>query len=147
MQLDIIDINRDKGAVIMTPKYYSFDSPIGKLTLYFTDEGIIGLSFQKEGKDLKHIVRYYGSPVEVDEKDYNYHYEIIDFLEGRLKKFTVPFAFKGTEFQERVWNGLLEIPYGETRTYKELAEYIGCPKGPRAVGGALNKTPVAIIIP
>jgi len=131
----------------MTPKYYSFDSPIGELTLYITEDGIIGLSFQKEGKDLKHIVRYYGYPIEVDEKDYNYHHEIIKFLEGKLKEFTVPFSFKGTEFQEKVWNGLLNIPYGETRTYKELAEYIGCPKGSRAVGGALNKTPVAIIIP
>lgn len=131
----------------MTPKYYRFQSPIGELTLYFTEEGIIGLSFQEEVKDYKHIERYYGTPIEVDKKDYNYHYEIIKYLEGNLKEFTIPFALKGTKFQEKVWKELLNIPYGETRTYKELAENIGCPKGPRAVGGALNKNPIAIIVP
>lgn len=131
----------------MNPKCYSFQSPIGKLKLYFIEESIIGLSFQEEGDNLKYIERYYGTPTEVDGKDYNYHEEIIQYLDGKLKDFTLPISFKGTEFQNRVWNGLLSIPYGETRSYKELAEKVGCPKGPRAVGGALNKTPISIIIP
>ena len=131
----------------MNPKCYSFQSSIGKLKLYFIRESIIGLSFQEEGDNLKYIEKYYGTPIEVDKKDYNYHEEIIQYLDGELKKFTVPISFKGTEFQNRVWNGLLSIPYGETRSYKQLAEKVGCPKGPRAVGGALNKTPISIIIP
>lgn len=131
----------------MTPKYYTFQSPIGELTVYFTEDGIIGLSFQEEGDNLKYIERYYGSPAEVDEKDYDYHHEIIKYLKGELKEFNLPISFKGTEFQEKVWKELLNIPYGETRTYKDLAEKVGCPKGPRAVGGALNKNPIAIIVP
>lgn len=131
----------------MNTKFYSFRSPIGNLTVYFTDKGIIALSFDEEGDNLKYIERYYDTPMEVDKKDYNYHEEIIKYLEGKLKEFTIPFSFKGTEFQEVVWKELLNIPYGETRTYKELAEKVGCPKGPRAVGGALNKNPIAIIVP
>jgi O-6-methylguanine DNA methyltransferase len=131
----------------MTPKYYQFQSTIGKLTVYFTEQGVIALSFAGEGDNLKYIEKYYGTPVEVDKKDYNYHEEIIKYLEGNLKEFTIPFSFKGTKFQEKVWTELLNIPYGETRTYKELAEKVGCPKGYRAVGGALNKNPIAIIVP
>ena len=131
----------------MNPKYYSFNSHIGKLTVYFIEEGVIGLSFAEEGDNLKYMKRYYGTPVEVDKNDYNYHDEIIKYLEGSLKEFTIPFLFKGTPFQEKVWKELINIPYGETRTYKEMAEIVGCPKGSRAVGGALNKNPVAIIVP
>lgn len=131
----------------MYPKYYSFESPIGKLTLYFVETDIIALSFAEEGDNLKYIERYYGTPVEVDKENYNYHEEVIKYLEGKLKEFNMPIAFKGTPFQESVWKELLNIPYGETRTYKELAEKVGCPKGPRAVGGALNKNPIAIIVP
>lgn len=131
----------------MNPKYYSFESPIGKLTVYFTEKGIISLSFAEEEDNLKYIERYYDTPVEVEQKDYNYHEEIIKYLKGELKEFTLPISFKGTYFQESVWKELLNIPYGETRTYRELAEKVGCPKGPRAVGGALNKNPIAIIVP
>lgn len=131
----------------MNPKCYSFESPIGKLTVYFVETDIIALSFAEEGDNFKYIERYYGTPVEVDKVDYNYHEEVIKYLEGKLKDFTMPFSFKGTPFQESVWRELVNIPYGETRTYKELAEKVGCPKGPRAVGGALNKNPIAIIVP
>ena len=130
----------------MNPKYYSFESPIGKLTVYFTDKGIIALSLGEEDNH-KHIERHYGTPTEVDKKDYNYHEEIIKYLNGELKRFTMPIYFKGTHFQESVWKELLNIPYGETRTYKELAEKVGSPKGFRAVGGALNKNPIGIIVP
>ena len=130
----------------MNPKYYSFESPIGKLTVYFTDKGIIALSLGEEDNH-KHIERHYGTPTEVDKKDYNYHEEIIKYLNGELKRFTMPIYFKGTHFQESVWKELLNIHYGETRTYKELAEKVGSPKGFRAVGGALNKNPIGIIVP
>lgn len=131
----------------MNPKYYKFQSPIGELAVYFTDEGVIGLTFQEEGDNLKYIKKYYGTPIEVNKDDYSYHHEILKYFEGKLKKFILPISFKGTEFQVKVWKELLNIPYGETRTYKEIAEKVGCPKGPRAVGNALNKNPIAIIVP
>lgn len=130
----------------MNPKYYTFQSPIGDLTIFFTDEGIIGLSFQEEDI-FDYIEKYYGTPVEVNKDNYNYHHEIIKYLEGDLKEFTLPISLKGSEFQKKVWNELLNIPYGETRTYKEIAEKVNCPKGFRAVGNALNKNPIPIIVP
>lgn len=131
----------------MEVKFYYFNTNIGELKLYFNDDGIIGLSFFKEGDNHKYINKYYGEGIEVREEDYNYHDEIIKYLDGELKKFTLAISFKGTDFQNKVWKELLNIPYGEKITYKDLAEKINCPKGYRAVGGALNKNPISIIVP
>lgn len=70
------------------------------------------------------------------------------FTKGR-KKFTVPLAVndKGTDFQQKCWRALCDIPYGETRTYKDMAEAVGSPKAFRAVGGANHHNPIVIIMP
>lgn len=73
--------------------------------------------------------------------------QIYEYLEGKRRKFELPIAFKGTEFQEKVWNALLEIPYGETASYGQIAQKIGHPKAYRAVGNANNKNPISIVIP
>lgn len=73
--------------------------------------------------------------------------QIEEYLQGKRKKFSLPIALQGTDFQQKVWQELLNIPYGETRSYKQIAEKIGCPKGYRAVGMANNKNPIAIIVP
>ena len=69
------------------------------------------------------------------------------YFEGRLKRFDLPLAPRGTPFQQRVWQALLEIPYGHTTSYSELAERIGNPKSVRAVGTANGANPISIIIP
>lgn len=127
-------------------KYYNFDSKIGELHIYIEDEIIVGLSFGSKDND-KNLKKYYEKPVRVDINDYNYHEEILKYLDGELKEFTLPFNFKGTAFQMKVWKALLDIPYGETRTYGDIANKIGSPRGYRAVGGALNKNPISIIVP
>lgn len=73
--------------------------------------------------------------------------EIKEFLAGTRKSFSVPLALKGTPFQVSVWEALQNIPYGETRSYRDIAEEIGNPNSYRAVGLANNKNPVSIIIP
>ena len=73
--------------------------------------------------------------------------QIDEFFAGERKAFDLPLAPLGTEFQKKVWNALQEIPYGETRTYGEIAAAVGNPKAARAVGMANNKNPIAIIIP
>lgn len=73
--------------------------------------------------------------------------QIEEYLQGKRKNFSLPIALQGTDFQQKVWQELLNIPYGETRSYKQIAEKIGCPKGYRAVGMANNKNPIAIIVP
>ena len=73
--------------------------------------------------------------------------QIKEYLENKRKNFELPLNPKGTEFMKKVWNELLKIPYGQTRTYKQIAEAIGNKKAARAVGMANNKNPMPIIIP
>ena len=73
--------------------------------------------------------------------------QLDEYFAGKRETFDLPLAPKGTEFQQKVWNALKEIPYGETRTYGEIAAAIGNPKAARAVGMANNKNPIGILIP
>ena len=73
--------------------------------------------------------------------------QIEEYFAGKRKKFTLPLVMHGTEFQMDVWNALQTIPYGETRSYKDIAEQIGRPKAVRAVGMANHHNPISIIVP
>ena len=73
--------------------------------------------------------------------------QLEEYFDRKRKEFNLPILLRGTEFQKKVWQGLCTIPYGETRSYKELAELVGNPKAVRAVGGANNKNPIMIIVP
>lgn len=73
--------------------------------------------------------------------------ELSEYFKGKLKSFSVPLLMTGTEFQKSVWQALLEIPYGETRTYLQIAERIGNPKGVRAVAQAIGANGLAVFIP
>jgi len=72
---------------------------------------------------------------------------IKEYLSGKRKRFTLPLIMHGTEFQRAVWRALQDIPYGETRSYKEIAAAIGRPKAVRAVGMANHRNPISIIVP
>lgn len=73
--------------------------------------------------------------------------QINEYLRGERKTFDLPFRMQGTAFQKQVWEALLRIPYGETRSYKQIAEVIGNPKAVRAVGMANNRNPLLIVVP
>ena len=73
--------------------------------------------------------------------------EVAEYLAGRRRKFSVPVKAKGMPFQEKVWAALRQIPFGETRSYGEIAKMVGSPKGARAVGMACNRNPVLLMIP
>jgi methylated-DNA-[protein]-cysteine S-methyltransferase len=73
--------------------------------------------------------------------------QLTEYFLGERREFSVPLDLHGTPFQLRVWNALLAIPYGETRSYADLARAVGSPKGVRAVGRANGVNPVAIIVP
>ena len=73
--------------------------------------------------------------------------QLEEYFAGTRKTFEIPLNPQGTEFQKKVWKALLKIPYGETRSYKEIAAAIGDEKATRAVGMANNKNPIAILIP
>lgn len=73
--------------------------------------------------------------------------EVMEYLDGERTSFDFVYKIDGTEFQNRVWEQLTRIPYGETRTYKEIAIAIGNPRASRAVGMANNKNPIIIVVP
>lgn len=73
--------------------------------------------------------------------------QITEYLSGKRKVFDLPLAADGTDFQKVIWEALRKIPYGETRSYKQVAEMIGKPKASRAVGMANNKNPILIVTP
>jgi methylated-DNA-[protein]-cysteine S-methyltransferase len=98
------------------------------------DIGITGVSFTSD-------VNEYFDTTSTIQKQFS------EYEKGVRKVFDLPLHLIGTDFQKKVWNALLEIPYGETRSYQEIAIRIGNPKAVRAVGGACNRNPIGIIIP
>jgi len=73
--------------------------------------------------------------------------QLAEYFQGRRRSFDLPLEVRGTPFQQRVWKALRRIPYGETRSYGEIARQVGSPRAARAVGMANHANPVAIVIP
>jgi methylated-DNA-[protein]-cysteine S-methyltransferase len=117
--------------------YDTFASPIGILYLIFSGKTLCEIEFQKPAGGLRK-----GKAPPLLTKELQEY-----FATGR-EKFTQPVTFlSGTDFEKAVWHALTEIPFGETRTYKGLAQKIGKPNASRAVGQALGRNPLPIIIP
>ena len=123
--------------------YAIIDSPVGELILYGNRDCLLGLGFLKNTS--------WSKKSDVWTKDPRIFKETItqlrQYFDGNLKQFSVPFSPSGTQFQLNVYRQLLKIPYGETRSYSEIAEAVGNPKAVRAIGSANSKNPIAIIIP
>lgn len=119
------------------------------MLIFFSSKGIVYLSVSNENEeDIVNFVKVkFGQASKVNSEEYSFHEQIIEYLNGRRKSFSLPLDLRGTDFQKKVWNELIKIPYGETRTYKDIARSINVPQGYRAVGNALNKNPVLIVIP
>ncbi|CAM3692343.1 Methylated-DNA--protein-cysteine methyltransferase [Bordetella sputigena] len=73
--------------------------------------------------------------------------QLAEYFDGKRRRFDIPMEFAGTDFQKKVWKALLEIPYGETRSYRSIAERIGHVNAVRAVGAANGRNPISIIAP
>jgi methylated-DNA-[protein]-cysteine S-methyltransferase len=124
------------------------DSAVGPLTLVAQDGAIVGLYMdsQRHRPDDDTL----GEPDSRGRQAEPFKAladQLDAYFAGELIRFTVPLAPLGTEFQQRVWAALLEIPYGETESYGQLAERIGSPGAARAVGLANGKNPIGIVIP
>lgn len=119
------------------------DSPYGPLTLV-ADDGVLSGLYMTDQRHRPAQETFGGR----DETPFG---EIVDqltaYFEGELKDFTVELRLNGTPFQRSVWDRLRRIPYGETRSYGELAEDLGNPQASRAVGLANGKNPIGIIVP
>jgi methylated-DNA-[protein]-cysteine S-methyltransferase len=115
--------------------YDVFESPVGRLFLLFSGKNLAGVSFEKP--DYRR-----GEAPESFKKELN------NYFEGKSEDFKQGAVFlEGTDFEKKVWLALKEVPYGETRSYKWLAEKIGSPKANRAVGQALGRNPIPIVLP
>ena len=121
---------------------------MSNLFFYETDLGIIGI---RDNNNAITEVFYSKSKI----NDYLKETPLIrecfnqlkEYFQGTRREFTIPIEAEGSEFQKKVWKALLDIPYGQTRTYKEIAIAIGNEKACRAVGMANNRNPISIIIP
>ncbi len=151
-----------------TLRYTIFSSPVGPLFLAASDRGLVALEFDARLPDQQTIrpnprdlraeavqdgtrarntrrkaAQFLQSPSEMK----TYTGELQEYFAGERKQFTFPLDLRGTDFQIACWRALLEIPYGETRTYADIARAVGKPQGFRAVGMANNRNPIAIVVP
>lgn len=116
-----------------------YPSPVGLLQLCADEEGLCG-------------VHFVGTEAEPDTGTENELLrrtarELDEYFGGKRRDFDIPLSLHGTPFQRRVWEALLQIPYGETRSYAEVAAMAGSPKAFRAVGMANHNNPVSILVP
>ena len=118
----------------------NLSSPLGKIYVQYSSNGIIRMSLIEDEKiEISNNLDEFGIKIQTS---------LMDYFDGKLQVFELPLNLdSGTEFQKSVWKALLEIPYGKTTTYSEIAKKIGNPKASQAVGGAVGDNPIAIIIP
>lgn len=119
--------------------YAIYKTKVGYIKIVHDNGKVIGLHRVNE----EHIIDY-GHDTEFTK---TVMMQLKEYLEGNRETFEIPYEVKGTVFQKKVWKALCDIPYGETRTYKEIAIAVGNEKASRAVGMANNKNPIAIVIP
>jgi methylated-DNA-[protein]-cysteine S-methyltransferase len=125
--------------------YVTVESPIGRLLLRTDGVSLTGLYMDVPGRPFPGM--------NDSEKDANAGplpeavRQLGEYFAGNRREFDLPLRMHGTEFQRRVWRALTEIPFGETRSYGELAKHIGNPNASRAVGLANGRNPVSIVVP
>ncbi len=131
-------------------------SPVGPLFLAASARGLVALEFdtrlpgQQTIRPNPRNLRVEGKQLRFEESATvmrPYVQELEEYFRGQRREFSFPLDLRGTEFQLACWRALLAIPYGETRTYADIARAVGRPKAFRAVGMANNRNPVAIVVP
>ncbi len=129
----------------MTYSYKTMQSPVGELKLVASDKGLAAILWENDDPKrvkLGTLEENKNHPVLVETER-----QLNDYFAGKRETFSVKLDFAGTEFQKKVWKALLAIPFGETRSYGQIAKQIGHPKAVRAVGAANGKNPISIIVP
>jgi len=138
-------MSKPGGKVPKSYVYKIMKSPVGDLKLIASDAGLAAILWENDnpkrvrlnimGEDRRH-------PILAETER-----QLTEYFAGRRKTFTVKLDFNGTDFQKSVWRALLKIPFGQTRSYGEIARSLGNPKAMRAVGAANGKNPISIIAP
>ena len=116
---------------------YSYETKLGSVTIVEEDGALLAITTHRTYEGIKQE-----TPL-INEA----YRQLSEYLLGERKHFDLPLNPQGTVFQQQVWKALCDIPYGETRSYKQIAEAIGNPKAVRAVGMANNRNPLLIVVP
>ena len=127
-----------EGIQDMNLAYKVIDSPVGKLKLVASDRGLVAILWENDSPRrvrLGELVEEEHHPVLVETER-----QLGEYFAGRRKAFSVALDMRGTRFQKDVWEALLAIPFGETRSYGQLANQLGNPRATRAVGAANGRT-------
>jgi len=125
--------------------YKTIESPIGKLKLVASDKGLVAILWENDSPRrvrLDELVADEQHPVLVETER-----QLGQYFAGKRKTFSIALDMRGTRFQKDVWEALVAIPFGETRSYGQLAKQLGNPRASRAVGAANGRNPVSIIVP
>ena len=129
----------------MQLSYLYMDSPVGQLKLVANEHALVAILWDNENPKrvrLAELIEEVSHPILL-----NTQQQLIEYFSGQRKVFDILLDFEGTDFQKQVWSALLTIPYGETRSYKQIAQQLGNEKAVRAVGAANGKNPISIIAP
>ena len=129
----------------MTYEYKLMPSPVGELTLVARNGKLSAILWEVERANrvrLGELVEASNNPVLLETER-----QLTEYFAGSRKQFELELDFTGTHFQKQVWQALLTIPFGETRSYSQIAQQIGNPKAVRAVGAANGRNPISIIAP
>jgi methylated-DNA-[protein]-cysteine S-methyltransferase len=129
----------------MTLFYKEMKSPVGKLKLIASSNALVAVLWERERPDR----------VRLDLAKLDLHHPIVceaerqlaEYFAGKRTQFDLPIEPRGTQFQRKVWQALREIPFGQTRSYLDLAKTAGSPRAARAVGAATGKNPLSIVVP
>ncbi len=129
----------------MKLSFMEMASPVGLLKLVATDDALVAVLWENENPNRVRLAEL------VENKKHSVLLEtqkqLNEYFARQRQVFDLPLDFEGTEFQQKVWQALLTIPFGETRSYKQIAVQIGNVKAVRAVGAANGKNPISIIAP
>jgi len=135
----------------MENAYYAVLSSklLKKVFVASTKKGVCEIDFHTTEKDfVRRLKKRFSGKITKDQKTNRKALsQMRKYLKGELKRFSCPLDLEGTPFQKRVWSALLKIPYGQTRSYKDIAKAIGHRKAFRAVGNANGSNPIPLIVP
>jgi len=130
----------------MMSLFYKFvPTPVGELKLVASEKGLVAVLWENDNPrrvPLTDLVQDDRQPVLLEAER-----QLEEYFAGRRQRFELPLDMRGTPFQKNVWNALLAIPFGEVRSYGELAHKLGKPNASRAVGAANGRNPISIVVP
>jgi methylated-DNA-[protein]-cysteine S-methyltransferase len=129
----------------MNYAYKIISSPVGELKLVASDKGLVAILWENvnpKSVKLGALVENHDHPVLLETER-----QLKEYFQGNRKSFSLKLHLTGTKFQNDVWQALLAIPFGETRSYGQLARQLGNPRATRAVGAANGRNPIPIVVP